>query len=86
MSGKKQHHIWQMIQRGFSWRERGDDHIWVYTKEAAPRQTVTRKYGQEKSFYGDENSIADINITNFENQTQELIRKRRFRPIDLTYS
>lgn len=77
MSGRRQHHVWQMVQRGFSWRERGDDHIWVYKKATAPRQSVTRKYGQEKKFYGDENSLADENITDFENQAQELIHFAR---------
>lgn len=66
-----------MLQRGFSWRERGDDHIFVYKKNSDPKQTVTRKYGQAKNFYGDIGSAADTNITNFENSIQEFIHHVR---------
>lgn len=77
MAGKRQHHIWQMLQRGFSFKERSDNHIWVYRKGIEPEQTVTRKFGQLNNFYGPEGSEADDNITSFENATQSFIQDAR---------
>ena len=77
MAGKKQHHVWQMLQRGFSWREHNDSHVWVYRRDEAPKQTVTRKFGRESHFYGEEGSAADVNITDFENSMQEFIHESR---------
>ena len=80
MAGKRHHHVWQMLQRGFSWRENNDDHVWVYSKEDRPKRTVTRKYGRINGFYGPEGSKADDNITDFENSTQEFIHHVRDSP------
>lgn len=77
MAGKRQHYIWQMLQRGFSFKERNDDHIWVYRKGVEPERTVTRKFGQSNKFYGAEGSEADNNITRFENATQSFITDAR---------
>jgi hypothetical protein len=77
MAGKKQHHVWQMLQRGFSWREHNDSHVWVYRRDEAPKQTVTRKFGWESQFYGEEGSTADVNITDFENLMQEFVHEAR---------
>ncbi len=68
MAGRKHHHIWQHIQRGFSVSEFNDHHIWVYCKSGKIDRTVTRLHGQEKFFYGPENSAADTNLTNLEAQ------------------
>lgn len=77
MAGKRQHHVWQMLQRGFSTEDHGDHHIWVYRKNSEPKQTVTRKFGQENFFYGPEGSDADRNISQFENSVQGTIQTAR---------
>lgn len=77
MAGRRQHHIWQFLQRGFSWREHGDDQIFVYRKGVAPKQTVTRKFGWIAEFYGPEGSAADANITEFEGQVQSFLQDVR---------
>lgn len=77
MAGKRHHHIWQMLQRGFAWKEHGEHHVWVYRKDAAAKRTVTRKFGQDSYFYGPEGSTADANITDFENRVQSHIQDAR---------
>lgn len=77
MAGKRQHYIWQMQQRGFSWTEHGESHVWLYEKGKAPRQSVTRKIGVENFFYGEVDSIADQNISVFERSFQNFIIEAR---------
>ena len=78
MAGIKQHHVWQMLQRGFSWKkECNDNYIWVYRNGQPPEQTTTRLFGQEEYFYGPENSKADLCITQFENYIQNFVQKVR---------
>jgi hypothetical protein len=77
MSGVRQHHVWKALQNGFSWKEHGDNQIWVHRKGTQPEQTVTRKFGFEKRFYGDADSAADKNITSFENTIQGFIQDVR---------
>lgn len=79
MAGKNQHHVWRMLQRGFSFTEKGPDQIWIYSKETEPRQSVTKKFGQDEYFYGEPDVGADKNITNFENSVQEFIQETRIR-------
>lgn len=77
MAGKHQHHVWQHIQRGFSVEEYNDNHIWIYTRDSAARKSVTRTYGQQKFFYGEQNSAADQNITDLESRLSGLITAAR---------
>lgn len=77
MAGKRHHHVWQMLQRGFGEKRGKDHHVWVYEKGKQPRQTSTRKHGQEKFFYGPEGSTADQNITDFEGVAQSLVHFAR---------
>lgn len=77
MAGKKQHHVWKALQNGFSWKEHGDDQIWVYRKGTAAEQTITKKFGVDKKFYGDPDSESDKNITDFENSIQGFIQDAR---------
>ncbi|WBU51882.1 hypothetical protein [Paracoccus sp. SCSIO 75233] len=77
MAGRRHHHIWQMLQRGFASREHGEHHVWVYRKDCAAKRTVTRKFGQDSYFYGPEGSAADLNITDFENRVQSHIQDAR---------
>lgn len=77
MAGSRQHHIWQMLQRGFGTKRGKDHHVWIYEKDQPPKQTVTRLHGREKYFYGPEGSDADTNITNYENEIQSTIQDVR---------
>ena len=77
MAGKKHHHIWQYIQRGFATYEFNDHHIWVYRQAGEPERTVTRLHGKEKFFFGEENSLADTNLTNLEGQLVGFINDAR---------
>lgn len=77
MAGKRQHYVWQLLQRGFGRKSYGDHHIWVYRKNSKPTQTVTRSFGVSKAFYGPEGSKADANITDFENRMQSFIQEAR---------
>lgn len=80
MAGIKHHHIWQLLQRGFGERRGRDHHVWVYSKDKIAEQTATRLFGAEKYFYGPEGSQADINITEYENETQSVIQDIRKLP------
>ncbi len=77
MAGKRHHHVWQMLQRGFAQPAHGDDHVWVYRKNELPKRTITKKYGEESYYYGAEDSAADRNITDFENSVQGVIQDAR---------
>jgi len=78
MAGKRQHHVWQLIQRGFGEKRGKDHHIWVYKKGCMPRQTSTRKFGVEPFFFSEDNDdAADITLTNFENSIQSRIQELR---------
>lgn len=75
VAGKNQHHIWQLLQRGFGEKIGKYHHIWVYEKNTPPKRTTTRKHGSEPYFY--ENSsgaTADIILTEFENSTQSYLQ------------
>jgi hypothetical protein len=74
VAGRRHHHVWQMLQRGFSSQANGDHHVWVYRNGKAPEKTVTRKFGRITDFYGSE---ADANITDFENSIQGFIQECR---------
>lgn len=66
-----------MLQRGFAWEQHGEHQVWVYRKDSAAKQTVTRKFGQVSYFYGPEGSAADTNITEFEGRVQSHILDAR---------
>lgn len=80
MAGNKQHHVWQMLQRGFGEKRGKDHHVWVYRKAKPAKQTVTRLFGVEKHFYGPEGSAADAKITKYENDNQSIIQDIRKLP------
>jgi hypothetical protein len=77
MAGKKQHHVWKALQNGFSWKEHNDDQIWVFRKGENPEQTITKKFGVDKRFYGEPDSESDKNITDFESSIQGFIQETR---------
>lgn len=69
-----------MLQRGFGQKRGKDHHVWIYSRNEPPRQTVTRLFGVEKHFYGPEGSLADLNITKYENDNQSTIQEIRKLP------
>ena len=70
-----------MVQRGFGIKRGRDHHIWVYSKEAKPKQTVTRKHGAEEHFFSlDGDSTADEVLTSFENSIQSHLQMVRTYP------
>lgn len=77
MAGKKHHHVWRMLQRGFGEKRGKDHHIWVYRKGTKPSLKGTGNFGVDKFFYGPEGSETDTSITNFENSVQGDIRNAR---------
>lgn len=80
MAGKKHHHLWQMLQRGFAEREGKQHYTFVYSTCGDPERKNTREFGVEEYFYGPEGSVADENITDFELRSERLIQALRRAP------
>lgn len=80
LAGNMQHHVWQMLQRGFGEKRGRDHHVWVYRKSEPAKRTATRLFGVEKHFYGSEGSEADANITKYESENQSAIQDIRKLP------
>lgn len=78
MAGKNQHYLWQMIQRGFGTKRGKKFHTWQFSQSGGVRQTVTAKIGSSEFFYNiDEDTDADVNITDFENSMAEFVHNLR---------
>lgn len=76
MSGRNQHHFWQVLQRGFG-VERKPDYttVFVYQKNKPPFPVGTRNFGAERDFFDfTSGSGADDLITKTENELQGLVR------------
>ena len=69
MSGRKNHHVPQLLQRGFGVKRKKSVQVWVYGKDGSPFLTSTNNFGAERDFYieGDD-SLADDLITEFEGE------------------
>ena len=69
MAGRKQHHIQQLLLKGFSFdAPRNPCHVWVYRRDGKVFSPALEGYGAERDFYGDpEESDLDYNITEIEN-------------------
>ena len=81
MAGKHQHHIWQLMQRGFGTRRGSDHQIWVYEKDARPRMTVTRNYGAQNGYLSNaDDHSADHLLTDFEQVAQSHVQDARSAP------
>lgn len=52
MSGRNQHHFWQLLQRGFG-VERKPNYttVYAYRKDKIPLPVGTRNIGAEKDFF-----------------------------------
>ncbi|WP_273499884.1 hypothetical protein [Paracoccus sphaerophysae] len=77
MAGVDQHHVWQLLQRGFAVKRRGQHYIWVYRQGSLPRELNTRDFGAEPFFYGPPDGPADRNMTAFENDAQRHVQAWR---------
>lgn len=77
MAGKHQHHVWQLLQRGFGEKRKKNHYVWVYEKAGRVWRTSTRNYGAERHFYGLEGSEADEKITSYEHETHGTIQGLR---------
>lgn len=76
MSGRKQHHFWQLLQRGFGIeRKHNYTTVFVYKKNKTPFQTDTRNVGAERDFFDlSPGSGADDLITKTEIELQGLVK------------
>ncbi|MDF1854299.1 hypothetical protein [Pseudooceanicola sp.] len=77
MAGRKNHHVWRMLQRGFGEKRGKDHHIWIYRKGEKPSPKGTGNFGVDRFFYGPEGSETDKRITEFENSVQSDIQDAR---------
>jgi hypothetical protein len=76
MSGRNQHHFWQVLQRGFG-VERKPDYttVFVYKKNKPPFAVGTRNFGAERDFFDfTPGSGADALITKTETDLQGLVK------------
>lgn len=81
MAGKHQHHVWQMLQRGFGRKHGRYHHVWVYSKDVAPYRTSTYNFGAQDFYYSEgSDHLADEAITKFENSAQSKILEIRELP------
>lgn len=76
LSGRKQHHFWQTLQRGFGTQRKSNyTKVYVYQKDKPPFDTDTRNNGAERDFFDfSQGSGADELITNIENEIQNLVK------------
>jgi len=84
MAGIKQHHVWQLLQKGFATERHGKHYIWVHQRGSEPRLETTKNFGVEPYFYGDEDSEADVNMTAFESDAQRHVQAWRRAPDGMT--
>ncbi|MGX0875711.1 hypothetical protein ACSSV4_000383 [Roseovarius sp. MBR-154] len=75
MSGRKNHHVPQLLQRGFGTKSKKSVQVWVYSKDKPPYPTSTANFGAERDFYIEgEDTLADDLITEFEGEIHGFIR------------
>lgn len=76
MSGRNQHHFWQVLQRGFGVQRKPDyTTVFVYQKDKPPFPVGTRNFGAERDFFDFRpGSGADDLITKTEHELQGLVR------------
>lgn len=76
MSGRNQHHFWQVLQRGFGVQRKPDyTTVFVYQNNKPPFPVGTRNFGAERDFFDFmPGSGADELITKTENELQGLVK------------
>ena len=91
MAGNNQHHVWQLLQRGFG-EKRGKGH-WpvVYHRDRVSNDSSTAKIGSADRFYNNgPDASADVMLTDFEASIQREIQKLRLldngTPVDTEFA
>ncbi|RUO44491.1 DUF4238 domain-containing protein [Idiomarina aquatica] len=76
MSGKRQHYIPQLLQRGFKSQSYGDEHFtWVFRQSSKPFEANIKNVGVEGYFYSEgNNSEVDESITQLEMKIGRIVR------------
>lgn len=78
MSGRNQHYVWQMLQRGFLDKTKQTDIVWVYKSDKSIFSTNPRNYGAARDFFtSPEIADADQFITQEENSLAPLVARLR---------
>jgi Protein of unknown function (DUF4238) len=74
MAARRQHHVPQILQRGFGTRKGKEAQIYIYSKNKPTFLTGTNNYGVEGDFYsiGSDNKT-DLIVTEFEAKSQDAI-------------
>ncbi|WP_306590624.1 DUF4238 domain-containing protein [Geothrix sp. 21YS21S-4] len=81
MAGNKHHFLPRFLMKGFASRiEEKKVFVWLYRKNAAPREESTRNIGHEKGFYRTGQDTADPEITAAERPMVELVDHLRDLP------
>lgn len=80
MSGRKNHHVPQLLQRGFGFRKKKTVQVWVYSKDKRPFLTSTANFGAERDFYiQEQDRLVDDLVTDFEGSINDFIKALRAR-------
>jgi hypothetical protein len=81
MAGDRQHFLPRFLMKGFASRVDGRKvFVWLYRKDANPREESTRNIGLEKGFYETGQDTADPEITAAEGPMVELVDHLRGLP------
>jgi hypothetical protein len=76
MPGRNQHHLWQLLQRGFGCEKVSKETIvYVYKKKTPPFAASTRDFGGERDFFDfSPGNGADVLITSTEQKLQAMVK------------
>ena len=74
MAGRKQHHVPQLLQRGFGDKSGKETQVFVFQKSGHVYQANTKDYGAQRDFYAvKDDSFVDDMITDYENDINYFI-------------
>lgn len=78
MSGRKNHHVPQLLQRGFGLKQKKAVQVCVFSKDKPSFTTSTANFGAERDFYiHEQDRLADNLITDFEGEINEFFQRLR---------
>jgi hypothetical protein len=85
VSGRKQHHIPQLLLRGFGVPNGKTARVWLFRKGQAPQNPTTKNAGAERDFYSgpsaDGSETLDDRITRYETGFSNLLSVLRGQPV-----
>lgn len=74
MAGRKQHHVPQLLQRGFGEKSGKETQVFVFEKSGRVFPTNTKNYGAQRDFYAvKDDSFVDDMITEYENDINSFV-------------